>query len=186
GDGEGGAEEDVRHVAHLVNESGAPQQEGELGAIVRGNPARVGLKGHADELVGFDEPVGYRCFQMEVTGVIAAYGAESPAVDGTGHGHGTGHLIGDFRDGKLGGENQVAHVLHAEAEFGAGEGPAAEPALGTDVVDEVVVDQRVVHEDEGVGAVGVGPKVQGALRGGGIHARLAAAGDGQNYTDNQG
>src|ERR1019366_7077202 len=86
GNGEGGAEYNVRHVAHLEDESGAAQQEGELGAIVRGNPARIGLKGHADELVGFDEPVGYRCFQMEVTRMIAADGPESPAVHGTGDG----------------------------------------------------------------------------------------------------
>src|ERR1035441_9841756 len=109
-----------------VEESGAAQQEGELGAIVRGNPARIGLKGHADELVGFDQAVGYRYFQMEVTGMMAADGAESPAVDGTGDGHGTGHFVGDFRDGELGGENQVAHVLHAEAELGAGGGPSQE------------------------------------------------------------
>src|SRR5450759_3796383 len=161
-----------------MNESRAAQQEGQLRAIVGGYPSRVGLEGHAHELAGLHQPIGYRFFQAEVAGVIAAYSAEGSAVHRIRDGYGTGHLVGDFRDGELGGENQVAHVVQAEAEFGTGKGPAAESALGADVVDEVVVDYGVVHGDEGVRAVRVGPEVARALRGGGKHTGRAPAGDG--------
>ena len=115
----------------------------------------------------------------------AADGAQGSAVDGTGDGYGAGHLKGDFRDGELGGENQLVDILQAEAEFGVGEGPAAESAFGTDIVDEVVVDVRVIHGDEGEHAKRVGAEVEGALRRGGIHTGLPPAGEGQERAYNQ-
>ena len=72
----------------------------------------------------------------------------------------------------------MAGVGHAEAEFGVGEGPAAESAFGAEVVDEVVVHLRVVHGDEGERAGGVVPEVEGALQGGAIDTGLPPAGDG--------
>src|ERR1039457_533372 len=108
----------------------------------------------------------------------ATQAADSSPVDRAGDGHRASHLIGDFRDGELRGENQVTRLLQPEAQLGMDERPAAESPVGTDVVHQVLLDLRVVHGDETERAGRVVSQVQRELRWNCVYSGLPPARDG--------